>query len=96
MAGCARPDRRPQGGIFSRCGSLPGCRNELLNGRVLALSDKPEMQRLGVPYGRLRFTIEPAARCAAVYRAYQTGAPLRDKRGISPGILHAGSGMTCS
>ena len=48
------------------------------------------MQRLGVPYGRLRFTIEPAARCAAVYRAYQTGAPLRDKRGITRGFYMRG------
>ena len=77
-------------GEFFPLRALPGCRNELLNGRVLALSDKPEMQRLGVPYGRLRFTIEPAARCAAVYRAYETGAPLHDKRGITRGFYMRG------
>ena len=48
-----------------------GHRNELENSRTLFLADKPEWQRCGLTWARLRFTTEPPAQCDAVLRRYQ-------------------------
>ena len=48
-----------------------GCRCEVENSRVLFLADKPEWQRCGLTWARLRFTTEPPAQCDAVLRRYQ-------------------------
>lgn len=47
-----------------------GCRNEIQNSKTLFLADKPEWQHCGLQWGRLRFTTESAAECAAVLRRY--------------------------
>jgi putative protease len=49
-------------------------RNEIQNCKVLWLADRPDWRRLGLSYGRLRFTTETPAECAKIFRAYQTGA----------------------
>ena len=48
-----------------------GHRNELENSRTLFLADKPEWQRLGLTYARLRFTTESPAECVAALQRYQ-------------------------
>ena len=48
-----------------------GCRCEVENSRVLFLADKPEWQRCGLTWARLRFTTESPAQCDAVLRRYQ-------------------------
>ncbi len=48
-----------------------GCRNEIQNSRVLFLADKPEYQRCGLTYARLRFTTESPEECLSVLRRYQ-------------------------
>ena len=50
-----------------------GHRTEVQNSRVLWLADKPELRRLGLTYGRLRFTTESPEECVRVFRAYQSG-----------------------
>ena len=50
-----------------------GCRCEIENGKTLVLADKPEVFRCGLRYGRLRFTTETAAECAALLRAHRAG-----------------------
>ena len=50
-----------------------GCRCEIENGKTLVLADKPEVFRCGLRYGRLRFTTETAAECAAILRAHRAG-----------------------
>ena len=50
-----------------------GCRCEIENGKTLVLADKPEVFRCGLRYGRLRFTTETAAECAAILRAHSAG-----------------------
>ncbi len=52
-----------------------GHRTEVQNSRPLWLADLPEWQHLGLAWARLRFTTESPAECAAIFRAYQTGAP---------------------
>ncbi len=52
-----------------------GHRTELQNSQPLWLADKPDWQRCGLTYARLRFTTETPADCAAIYRAYQDGTP---------------------
>ncbi len=46
-----------------------GCRNTLLNSQPLYLAE-PEFAQLGIPYARLRFTIEAPKRCGQIYTAY--------------------------
>ena len=48
-----------------------GCRCEIENSRTLFLADKPEWQRCGLTWARLRFTTESSAQCDAVLRRYQ-------------------------
>ena len=48
-----------------------GCRGEIENSRTLFLADKPEWQRCGLTWGRLRFTTEDADTCRTVLRRYQ-------------------------
>ena len=48
-----------------------GCRCEIENSRTLFLADKPEWQRCGLTWARLRFTTESPAECDAVLRRYQ-------------------------
>ena len=50
-----------------------GCRCEIQNSKTLFLADKPEMQRCGLTYGRLRFTTETPEQCARVLRRYRNG-----------------------
>ena len=52
-----------------------GHRTEIQNSRPLWLADRNDWKRLGLTYARLRFTTESAEECAAVLRAYRTGAP---------------------
>lgn len=52
-----------------------GHRTEVQNSKTLWLADRPDWQRLGLSYGRLRFTTESPAECVRVFQAYQTGAP---------------------
>ena len=51
-----------------------GHRTELQNSRVLWLADRPEWRRLGLAYGRLRFTTESPEECVRVFRGYLEGA----------------------
>ena len=48
-----------------------GCRSEIQNAKTLWLADKPDYQRCGLTYARLRFTTESAADCVRVLRAYK-------------------------
>ena len=50
-----------------------GCRCEIQNSKTLFLDDKPEMQRCGLTYGRLRFTTETPEQCVRVLRRYRDG-----------------------
>ena len=50
-----------------------GHRTELQNSRVLWLADRPEWRRLGLAYGRLRFTTESPEECVRVFRGYLEG-----------------------
>ena len=52
-----------------------GHRTEIQNSRPLWLADRTDWKRLGLAYARLRFTTESPAGCAAILRAYRTGAP---------------------
>ena len=52
-----------------------GHRTEIQNSLPVWLADKPEWKRCALAFARLRFTTETPAECAAVYRAYQSGAP---------------------
>ncbi len=47
-----------------------GCRNEILNSKVLYLADKPEDLPLGIGSLRLRFTLETPETCVRVFRQY--------------------------
>ena len=61
-----------------------GHRTEMQNSRPLWLADLPDWRRLGLTYARLRFTVEPPAECAEIFRAYRTGGspPERFTRGL--------------
>ncbi len=49
----------------------PGCRNEILNSRVLFMADRQdEYAQLGLWAARLYFTVESAQECAEVVEAY--------------------------
>lgn len=50
--------------------SVFGCRNEILNGKILYLADKTEYRRCELAYARLRFTTESAEECVAILRQY--------------------------
>ena len=67
-AGHGLIDRR--GERFPVC-PVFGCRSEIENGKILFLADKPEWERMGLTYARLRFTTEGAEECAAVLRRYR-------------------------
>jgi putative protease len=48
-----------------------GCRNEILNSKVLYLADKrEELNGLGISTLRLRFTLESAEECAVITKQY--------------------------
>ncbi len=47
-----------------------GCRCEIENSRTLFLADKPEWQRCGLTWARLRFTTESPDQCDAVLQRY--------------------------
>ena len=51
-----------------------GHRTEVQNSKPLYLADRPEWKRLGLAYGRLRFTVESPAECVSIFRAYREGA----------------------
>ena len=51
-----------------------GHRTEVQNSKPLYLADRSEWKRLGLAYGRLRFTVESPAECADIFRAYREGA----------------------
>ena len=48
-----------------------GCRSEIQNAKTLWLADKPDYQKVGLTYARLRFTTEPAQDCVRILRAYK-------------------------
>ena len=48
-----------------------GCRSEMQNAKPLFLADKPEYQRIGLTYARLRFTTETPDQCVSLLRRYQ-------------------------
>ena len=48
-----------------------GCRCEIQNSRKLFLADKPEWQRCGLRWARLRFTTESAEDCLAALERYE-------------------------
>ena len=48
-----------------------GCRSEIQNSKTLFLADKPEWQKCGLRWARLRFTTETAEECLAVLRRYR-------------------------
>lgn len=50
--------------------SVFGCRNEILNGKILYLADKNEYRRCGLAYARLRFTTEKPGECVKILRQY--------------------------
>ena len=52
-----------------------GHRTELQNSAPLWLADKPDWRHCGLRFARLRFTTESPADCAAIFRAYENGAP---------------------
>ena len=52
-----------------------GHRTELHNSAPLWLADKPDWRHGGLRFARLRFTTESPADCAAIFRAYENGAP---------------------
>ena len=45
-------------------------RNEIENSKTLFLADKPEWQRAGLAFARLRFTTESAEECVHIFRRY--------------------------
>ena len=54
-----------------------GCRCEIQNSKALYLADKPEWQRCGLKWARLRFTTETAEEALDILRRYQgQDAPL--------------------
>lgn len=66
-----------------------GCRCEIENGHTLVLADKPEVFRCGLTYGRLRFTTETPAQCAALLRAHNEGAVTADED-VTRGLFYRG------
>ncbi len=47
-----------------------GCRNEIQNSHTLFLADKPDYQKAGLSFARLRFTTESPEECVTVFRRY--------------------------
>ena len=87
-AGHTLTDRR--GERFPVC-PVFGCRSEIENGKILFLADKPEWERLGLTYARLRFTTETAAECAAVLRRYRgEGDWSPDPKELTRGLFYRG------
>ena len=91
--GCTVPENGPcqktytlqdrTGAAFPMLG-VYGHRTEIQNSRVLWLADRNDYKRLGLTYARLRFTTESPAECAAILKAYRTGAkaPAEFTRGL--------------
>lgn len=52
-----------------------GHRTEIENCAPVWLADRDDWRRLGLAFARLRFTTETPEECAAVFRAYRSGAP---------------------
>lgn len=55
-----------------------GHRTEIENSRPLYLADRPDYQRLGLAYARLRFTTETPTECVEIFRRYLSGAAAPD------------------
>ena len=74
QAPCRRPNvlRDRTGAAFPLLPAF-GHRTEIQNSRVLWLADKKELSRLGLAWGRLRFTTETPEECVRVLQAYQRG-----------------------
>ena len=66
-----------------------GCRCEIQNSRTLFLADKPELYRCGLTYGRLRFTTETPAQCAAVLQRYRWGGDWTPEE-LTRGLFYRG------
>lgn len=89
---CAGACSHGQGGVLTdRTGAAfptlcaHGCRCEIQNSKTLFLADKPEWQRCGLRWARLRFTTESAEECAAMLRRYRgegEAAPTDLTRGL--------------
>ena len=54
-----------------------GHRTELQNSRPVWLADRPDYQRAGLAFARLRFTTETPQECVEVFRAYRENAPAK-------------------
>ena len=67
-----------------------GCRSELENGKTLYLADRPDFRRLGLAYGRLRFTTETPADCAALLRQYLGRTAAAPPEGLTRGLFYRG------
>ena len=89
---CAGQCGRGAGGVLTdRTGAAfpvlcgHGCRSEIQNSKTLFLADKPEWQKCGLRWARLRFTTETAEECLAVlwrYRGQGDYAPADFTRGL--------------
>ena len=68
-----------------------GGRSEIENGKILFLADKPEWERMGLTYARLRFTTEEAEACAAILRRYRgDGGWAPDPKDVTRGLFYRG------
>lgn len=67
-----------------------GCRNTLLNSQPLLLDNIEAYEDIGVPYARLRFTIESPKRCAQIADAIIHQEPLQIPGGITRGLYYRG------
>ena len=67
-----------------------GCRSEIQNAKTLFLADKPEPARLGLTYGRLRFTTEPAETCAAILSCYLGRESCPPPEDLTRGLFYRG------
>lgn len=67
-----------------------GCRNEIENAKTLYLADKPDFRALGLFYGRLRFTTESPAQCAAVLKQYLGLSAAEPPADFTRGLFYRG------
>ena len=66
-----------------------GCRCEIQNSKTLFLADKPEWQKCGLRWARLRFTTESAEECLAMLRRCQ-GAGDAAPADLTRGLFYRG------
>lgn len=67
-----------------------GCRSEIENAKTLYLADKPDFRALGLAYGRLRFTTESPAQCAAILRQYLGLSAAEPPADFTRGLFYRG------